>query len=164
MPRNTKMLSAGEKLSHYQIISAIGAGRMGEVYLAEDTRLDRQVAIKFLNEAFSRDSEKLSRFVREAKAASALNHPNILTVYEIGNLRLQPQRTVLRPVARREPSRVVTFAYPKPTVATLQVPWSRGNHSRNGMFSPVDQVSPGIYHRPHFSNFLQGNASINCNT
>ena len=56
---------------------------MGEVYLAQDTKLDRKVVIKFLNEEFSKDAEKLRRFVQEAKAASALNHPNILTVRDI---------------------------------------------------------------------------------
>lgn len=70
--------------AHYEMISQIGAGGMGEVFLARDTRLDRKVAIKFLTAEFASQSDRLARFVQEAKAASALNHPNIITVYEIG--------------------------------------------------------------------------------
>ncbi|HVF47527.1 MAG TPA: protein kinase, partial [Pyrinomonadaceae bacterium] len=78
------MLTPGEKVSHYRIVSVLGAGGMGEVYLARDTKLERGVAIKFLHSEFTKHEDALDRFVREAKAASALNHPNIITVYEIG--------------------------------------------------------------------------------
>ncbi|MGB2753038.1 MAG: protein kinase [Pyrinomonadaceae bacterium] len=79
------MPNAGENISHYKIISAIGAGGMGEVFLAEDTKLERQVALKILLAEVADDDERVRRFVQEAKAASALNHPNILTVFEIGS-------------------------------------------------------------------------------
>jgi predicted ATPase len=74
----------GENLSHYRIVSKIGVGGMGEVYLAEDTRLDRKVAVKVLPAGFTRDASRVRRFEQEARAASALNHPNIVTIHEIG--------------------------------------------------------------------------------
>ena len=77
-------ISPNTTLAHYTIIAKIGAGGMGEVYRARDTRLDREVAIKLLPAAVSSDADRLTRFEQEARATSALNHPNILTVYDIG--------------------------------------------------------------------------------
>src|SRR6266567_6950548 len=77
-------ISAGTRLGRYEIRSKIGAGGMGEVYLAQDTELDRPVALKFLSAEVAADQKRLNRFFQEAKAASALNHPNIPTVHEIG--------------------------------------------------------------------------------
>jgi len=77
-------LSAGTRLGPYEILALVGAGGMGEVYRAQDKRLDRQVAIKILPAKFTSDENRVRRFVQEAKTASALNHPNITTVYDIG--------------------------------------------------------------------------------
>ena len=78
------MLAPGAKLGFYEIIAPVGAGGMGEVYRARDTRLERSVAIKILPAEFSSDADRLHRFEREARSASALNHPNIVTIYELG--------------------------------------------------------------------------------
>ena len=77
--------SPGKKIGPYEVISAIGAGGMGEVYRARDTRLGREVALKILPAEFSENRERLERFEQEARSASALNHPNIITIYDVGH-------------------------------------------------------------------------------
>ncbi|MGH9366922.1 MAG: serine/threonine protein kinase, partial [Thermoanaerobaculia bacterium] len=78
------MLTAGTRFGPYEILAPLGAGGMGEVYRARDTRLGREVAVKVLPASFSQDADRLRRFGQEARAASALNHPNILTIHDVG--------------------------------------------------------------------------------
>ena len=78
------MMTTGTSLGSYEILALLGAGGMGEVYRARDARLDREVAIKVSPSSFSNDADRVRRFMQEAKAASALNHPNILIICDRG--------------------------------------------------------------------------------
>jgi Tol biopolymer transport system component len=84
-PGRTPLVTAGQSLGPYRVLERIGSGAMGEVYAAEDARLGRKVALKILPRAFAADPDRISRFLTEARAASALNHPNIVTVFDLGN-------------------------------------------------------------------------------
>ncbi len=88
--KNKNDIVSGSLINHYKIIDKIGSGGMGEVYLADDTKLKRQVALKFLPSKYTSDTELVTRFKREAQAAAALNHPNIVTIFEVGEYNKLP--------------------------------------------------------------------------
>src|ERR1700675_3380145 len=84
MAQTARTLRPEDEISHYRIVGPLGAGGMGEVYLAQDQSLERNVALKILPPELVRSEERVRRFVLEAKSASSLSHPNIVTIYEIG--------------------------------------------------------------------------------
>jgi len=86
LAKDQPALEAGDSIGHYQVVSLLGVGGMGQVYLAEDAKLRRKVALKLLPASYTRDESRLRRFQQEARAASALNHPNILTIHELGEV------------------------------------------------------------------------------
>ena len=85
--RTAPSLSAGEKLGHYEIVDLVGSGGMGEVYRARDSRLRRDADIKVLPSEVSRDPERRQRFEREGRSVALLNHPNVVSIYDVGGVR-----------------------------------------------------------------------------
>lgn len=123
------MLDQGTRLGHYEVISPLGKGGMGEVYLAEDVRLGRRVALKVLPAAFADDQGSLSRFIGEAKAASALNHPNIITIHDIGDA--AGTHYIAYPLVDRQPARgrravAIAIAWPPSAGPTRRGVQARG--------------------------------------
>src|SRR5512135_1471940 len=112
-------LSSGERLGSYEILGPLGAGGMGEVYRARDTRLSREVAVKVLPAELASDVGRLRRFEKEAQAASALNHPNIVTIYEIGTS--DSRSYIAMELVSGKTLRELLFPGPLPVKRSLQI-------------------------------------------
>src|SRR6266568_8412602 len=131
-------LSAGTRLDAYEILAPIGAGGMGEVYRARDTRLGREVAIKVLSEEVASDPSRLKRFEKEARSASSLNHPNIVTIYDIGST--DSVSYIAMELVQGEPLRALLTKGALPTRLLLQL----GTQVAEGL---AKAHAAGIVHR-----------------
>lgn len=132
-------LAAGTRLGHYEIRSQIGAGGMSQVYLAEDSKLRRKVALKLLSADLTKNADRLRRFELEAQAASALNHPNIITVYDIGESEAG-RFIVMELVAGRTLRAIISEAnspetYVRKNLSSCRTSWFRAS-SRRWRISP----------------------------
>jgi len=148
-------LAAGERLGHYEIHALLGAGGMGEVYRATDTRLGREIALKILPADVSADHDRLMRFQREARAAAALNHPNIVTLHsaeEIGGIHFLTMELVYgRPLDELIPAE----GFPADRVLELGTPLAeavaaahdKGLVHRDRSTAASDRLAPGCASR-----------------
>src|SRR5881628_1745097 len=131
-------LNSGTRIGTYQITGPLGAGGMGEVYRARDTRLGREVAVKVLPSALASDPERLKRFEREARSASSLNHPNIVTIYDIGSA--DSVSYIAMELVQGEPLRALLTKGALPTRLLLQL----GTQVAEGL---AKAHAAGIVHR-----------------
>src|SRR5580693_2817094 len=118
-------LASGTRVGHYEILAPIGAGGMGEVYRARDTRLKREVALKVLPDAFAGDPERMARFQREAEALAALNHPNIAQIYGVEERALAMELVEGKTLASRVPIQTA-LEYARQIAEALESAHERG--------------------------------------